>query len=56
MRSAHEERIHQLRRRAALYRKAALVKTTGGHLDDKELLALAERYEYEADQLERGEP
>lgn len=43
----------ELRRKAELCRRAASVPTTGGHYEDRVLLAVAEELEHEAEALER---
>lgn len=43
-----------LRQKAALYRRLAAIKTSGGHLADRVLLANAEKLESEAAALEQG--
>jgi hypothetical protein len=43
-----------LRQKAALYRRLATIKTSGGHLADRVLLANAEKLESEAAALEQG--
>ncbi len=46
----------ELRRKAALYRRAASVKTEGGGLADRRLIELADTLEREADALDRLSP
>jgi hypothetical protein len=44
----------ELRRRAATFRRAAAVPTTGSAIDDRILIELAEGLESEAEAIERG--
>jgi hypothetical protein len=47
------EKIEQMRQQAELMRKAAAVRTTGGHRTNRLLLELAEQLTRRAEKLER---
>jgi len=52
----HEASARELRRKAALCRRAASVPTTGSTNADRILLELAEQFEREADLREQQSP